>query len=76
MGIAEVVPTLTVIGLGIYVAWTVWQVAQGVFRGDISDAEFDAAIRRGGIDGDVHDGSYGSRDGEVWCELCHRYHPA
>lgn len=46
------------------------------WRGEISDEEWRRAWEHGGIDQDVYDGSYGTRDGKVWCDWCHRYHDA
>lgn len=66
---------LTLVGVAAYVLKMVWDIVAGVVRGEIDEAAIDVAIRNS-IDGDTYDGSYGSRDGEVWCELCHRYHSA
>lgn len=44
-----------------------------MLQGKIDDADIEEAIRTS-IDGDTYHGSYGTRDGRMWCGLCHRYH--
>jgi hypothetical protein len=70
------VTTITLIGIGLYALWLVICLARGVARGEIDPADIDEAVRGwGNIDSDVYDGDWASRDGEIWCDWCHRYHP-
>lgn len=58
-------------GYGLYV---LWDVLRAVVRGEVTPEEVTRVLRGWGVDSDVYDGSCGSKDGMVWCEVCHRYH--
>lgn len=66
---------LTLGGIALYTIHLLWDLGHAVLRGDIDGADIEHAMRSA-VDSDTYDGSYGTRDGQVWCELCHRYHPA
>jgi hypothetical protein len=69
------VTTVTLVGIGLYVAWLAVTLVVGVARGDIDPGEVERISREwGNVDADVYDGEWGARGGGVWCDWCHRYH--
>lgn len=72
----SVIVIATLIGIALYVVGLIVSLAVGVARGQIDPNDIDEVARGwGNIDSDVHDGEWGTRDSDVWCEWCHRYHP-
>ncbi len=69
------VTTTTLIGVGLYALWLAVSLVVGVARGQIDPNDIEQISRGwGSVDSDVYDGEWESRDGQVWCDWCHRYH--
>jgi hypothetical protein len=72
----NLITTMTLLGVGLYVLWLALALMVGVARGEIDPEEIKRISRGwGSVDSDVYNGDWGTRNGEVWCEWCHRYHP-
>jgi hypothetical protein len=71
----NLITTVTLIGVGLYVLRLAISLVVGVARGQIDPEDIEAVSRGwGSVDSDVYDGEWGTRDGGVWCDWCHRYH--
>jgi hypothetical protein len=71
----NLITTVTLIGVGVYVLRLAISLVVGVARGEIGPEDIEAVSRGwGSVDSDVYDGEWEARDGGVWCDWCHRYH--
>ena len=71
----DLITTVTLIGMGVYILWLAINLVVGVARGEINPKDIEAVSRGwGSVDSDVYDGEWGTRDGGVWCHWCHGYH--
>ena len=71
----DLITTVTLIGVGVYLLHLAISLVVGVVRGEIDPRDIEAVSRGWGtVDSDVYEGDWAVREGEVWCGWCHRYH--
>ena len=68
MGV-NLITTVTLIGMGLYILRLAISLLAGVVRGEIDPRDVEAVSRGwGSVDSDVYDGEWAARNGGVWCD--------